>query len=118
MSKVLEHPLTLIASAVLFVVFSISLRQTAHKSGQSQAEIATLEETAYLLSEEVQQLQDNLEYAKSQDHKESIIRNQLLLQKNGEYTLYIPAPETTEYDTDITYTQPPSNQEKWLELVF
>lgn len=118
MTKALEHPLTLIVAAVLFSVLFFSLRQTGNKSQQSTNEISLLEEKAYKTSKEVQELQEELEYSKSTAYKEKIVRNELLLQKPGEYIVQMTAPQTEPLDTHITTSQPETNQEKWFEILF
>lgn len=118
MTKVLEHPVTLIVAAILFFLVFLSLRQTGSKTQQSTQEISVLEEKAYQASKEVQKLQEELEYSKSDEYKEKIIRNELLLQKPGEYIVQIAATETLALDPDITIMQPKTNREKWLEILF
>lgn len=118
MTKPLEHPLALIIAGVLFSLLFFSLRQTGNKTQQSTDEISALEEKAYQASKEVQELQDELEYSKSPEYKEKIIRNELLLQKPGEYIVQLTAPETEPLDTHITPSAPITNQEKWLEILF
>ncbi|MCA9369513.1 hypothetical protein KC721_04390, partial [Candidatus Woesebacteria bacterium] len=70
------------------------------------------------LSKEVQDLQTELEYSKSPEYKEKIIRDQLLLQKEGEYVVQLTVPETPSSDREITPQDRRSNQEKWLEILF
>ena len=118
MAKPLEHPITIIAISVAAFLLIISLRQTSQKSQQSTSEVSVLEEKAYNLSKEVQDLQTELEHSKSPEYKEKIIRDQLLLQKEGEYIVQLTAPETPSSDTEITEEQPRSNQDKWLEILF
>ncbi|NCN51016.1 MAG: hypothetical protein GW762_00670 [Candidatus Pacebacteria bacterium] len=118
MTKLLEHPITLVIASVLFVLFFYSLRQTGNKTEQSSQEIAVLEEKAYQASKEVQSLQEELEQSKSAEYKERIVRDELLLQKEGEYIVQLAVPEIEVIDTDITTTKTQSNQEKWLEILF
>ncbi len=118
MAKLLEHPLTIILITIVSALLIISLRRTAKKSDQSTAEIAQLEEKAYNLSQEVKDLQDELEHSKSPTYKEKILRDQLLLQKDGEYVVQLSVPEIEHNDAEITPQKTKTNQEKWFDLLF
>lgn len=118
MTKYLQHPFVLLIVTFLFVGVFISLRQTGAKTHQSSKEISELEKEAYQLSKEVQDLQEELEYSKSPEYKEKIIRDQLLMQKEGEYVVQVSAPEIVETDTEIKPQKTVSNQDRWLEILF
>lgn len=118
MAKPLEHPLVIILITGLFLVLFTSLRRTSDKTAQSTEEISSLEKEAYTLSKEVQTLQEELEYSKSQEYKEKIIRDQLLLKKENEYIVQLAVPEETVKDPDINPETTSTNQEKWLEILF
>lgn len=118
MAKPLEHPLVIILITGLFLVLFMSLRKTSGRTEQSTQEISALEKEAYNLSKEVQTLQEELEYSKSQEYKEKIIRDQLLLKKENEYIVQLAVPEETVKDTDINQQKAQGNQEKWLEILF
>ncbi len=119
MGKVLQHPITIILFTLLCGVLVISLRKSSQKKSLSSQEISTLEEKAYALSQEVQGLQEEVERSKSLEYKEKIIRNELLMQKEGEYVVQLALPpEQNNFESNNSLKKPASYREEWIEILF
>lgn len=116
--KVVQHPITIVIFTLLCAALVISLRQGENKIERSTEEISSLEEQAYSLSLEVQDLQEELEYSKSPEYKEKIIRNELLMQKENEYIVQLSLPETSKENSTKIIENKESTQEKWLQILF
>ena len=119
MGKVAQHPITIFLFTLLVIVLVISLRKSGQKNNLSSEEVATLEKEAYTLSQEVQRLQSEAELSKSLEYKEKIIRNELLMQKEGEYIVQLSVPqEDLHTEEDNTVKSPLSYREQWLQILF
>lgn len=116
MKNLFFHPIVLIVATVASFLFILSLRKTALKSEVSSQNVALLEEKIAQISEEVEQEKEAIEYASSGLAKEKILRNELLLQKPGEYVLQISGESSLEIGDKEN--QEKSNLEAWRELVF
>ena len=90
MKNLLYHPLAIITLTLLCVLFIVSLRKTAQKSEVSSQNVQLLEEKINQLSGEIELEKQAIEYAQSDLAQEKRLRDELLLQKSGEYILQIP----------------------------
>lgn len=109
MKEILQKPLIIIIVTIIALFFLISLRKTASKSIVSQKNIELLEQKLQDINNQVINEEKALNIASSEFEKEKIIRDELLLQKPGEYILQIPL-ETNTYSINNN-----SNQETPLE---
>lgn len=89
MPKLLAHPLVMLAAAVLVVLFIVSLRQTAQKSEVASRNVAVMDQKIEEVSEELTEEKQELEYGASDLAREKLRRDDLLMQKPGEYVLQI-----------------------------
>lgn len=89
-SKWLFHP----ASALVFLsicgLMWWSLAATARKTRNSTEAVGILEQENAKIARDVSELENQLKTASSSTNHEKIIRNELLMQKPGEYVLQIP----------------------------
>jgi len=116
MNKIILNPLTIIAFTILGVTLLISLRQNINKIDQSQQNMNILEQEIVKLSSEVSQTEQQLEKADDPISKEKILRNELLMQKEGEYIVQIPEVESRKKQkADHKKTTP---WEEWTKLIF
>ena len=112
MLKLLKNPLFIIIVTVITVIFYISLSKTAQKTlstaqkiDVSQDDISTLEKEKTSLEEKLQDI-----------NSEKMIRNEFLMQKEGEYVVKVPSlPEESKIDED---NEKESNLDKWWKLLF
>jgi outer membrane murein-binding lipoprotein Lpp len=106
----------MIIFTVLAVLFVLSLRKTAQKSQTASKNVALLEEKINQLSGQVEAERQAIEYASSDLAKEKILRNELLLQKPGEYVLQIPDDGALVVEAVTAEQSTPWDQ--WRELLF
>lgn len=99
MTKLIQHPLTILLATILTIVFFISLESSSNKTQVSSQNIQVLEQEVSQISEEIIKLQDKIEQTGTQHFQEKIVRNELLLQKPNEFVLQIP--QNTLDDTEI-----------------
>lgn len=116
MFKLLTHPLIAVGLTILAALFVLSLRKTAQKSEVASQNVAVLEQKITDLSRELEEEQKALEYSSSDFAREKILRNDLLLQKPGEYTLQIPDESSVENMAEMPAVKTP--WEEWKELLF
>lgn len=115
MSKFLSNPIILIFFTLIFVIFYMSLQKNEEKIKISTQSINSLETEVLDLKREVEQAEINVLNAQEPLNKEKIIRDQLLMQKDGEIILQIPEIERNEAKIEVYSTSP---WEKWMELLF
>lgn len=101
------------------IVFSISLYKSAQRTNISSQNLESLEQEVAEIEQEVAQLEESLETAKQPLAKEKIIRNELMMQKPGEYVIQIATEELSNQAKKLP------NQEKnlspwqeWRQLYF
>lgn len=117
MKKVIFHPLTLIIFLLISGFFSFSMYQTVQKTQSSEQNLNKLEEEVGKMEQEVQQLENQLGESQSAYTQEKMIRDELLMQKPGEYVVQIPdLPDQTQQMTSIESDQ--SVWQQWQELLF
>jgi cell division protein FtsB len=117
MGKLLSHPITLIIFTLVCAVFIFSLRKNSQKTDLARETTDTLQQEVQDLANTVTTLQEKQEYVASDEYKEKLIRNELLMQKEGEYVVTLLLPE----ETAATSTPPPSKpspREQWFNLLF
>lgn len=117
MGKILSHPVTMIIISLVAVVFVISLRKNTQKTDVSRQTTQSLETEVSQLSAEVIGLQNRQAQVDSEFYKEQLIRNELLMQKEGEYVLKIVLPEETP-PISVPEDTPTTPKQKWFSLLF
>ncbi len=90
MQRLLSHPLTIALFTALAIIFYVSLDKSAQTVQSSSSTLLKLEEQNKKLGTEVAKLEEQVETAQTGLSKEKIIRNELLLQKPGEYVVQLP----------------------------
>ncbi len=96
MGKVFSHPLFIIAFCLVCVVIVIGLRKTSEKTDLSAQTIEKLETEVAQVATEVTDLRTEAAFSQTDFAKEQIARNELLLQKPGEYVIQVVKPESTQ----------------------
>ena len=119
--NILYHPISIVIITILAILFYISLEQSSKKTEQSAQQIEILESEVNQLSDKIISLEEKIVLADSDEFKEKVVRNELLLQKEGEYILQIPESADSENknctnsDCEIDQKQPPIAL--WTELL-
>lgn len=115
--KLLLSPIAVIILTVISIFFSISLYRSAQKSTFSAQNLEALEREVATVKQEVKSLEDSLEAAEQPLNQEKIIRNELMMQKPGEYVVQIANQEENTADTKEKMTSMTPLQE-WKEVIF
>lgn len=127
-AKLLYHPVTIFLVSLLVIIFYFSLDASSKKTQKSSENIAVLEHEVNQISKNVIDLEEKIQLSESEAFKEKVIRNELLLQKEGEIILQISdlreepsnnncdidcvdCPECISTNTSLTPLQ------AWLELL-
>lgn len=117
MSKVLNSRWMLLAVTVIILLICASLYNNTHQLRLSTVTLNELQKEVDTQNQAVDTLQRQLDTAKSPFAKEKIMRDQLLLQKPGEYVVQLPdlpVPEVTPIPSPKTLTP----LEEWQKLLF
>ena len=115
MNKFLSNPLVIVIITLLAFSFVISLKKNANKANISSQNLTKLENEITKLENNLQQAQDDLNESKTLLSQEKIIRNQLLMQKPGEYVVQIPLPEEKQEKNLNSFKTTPL--EEWKSLL-
>jgi hypothetical protein len=116
MQRILFHPITALFVTGVAVLLWISFYLNGREISQSSGIIHELEQKVYQQEQDVKSLEEKVTKAKSPLTQEEIIRDQLLMQKPGEYVVQIPdLPEPVEEVK--TVSTPLTPWEQWQELL-
>ena len=117
-TKLLYHPITILALTIVAIMFFFSLDKSSKKTQSSSENIRVLEYEIDQISNEIIGLEEKIELTESEQFKEKVVRNELLLQKPGEYILQIQ--ENTEAKPEnklINKTKTVTPLENWKEIL-
>ncbi len=117
MLKVFSHPLAILVFTIIGAVFSYSLYSSSQKTRISTEQVAVLEQEIDQMTSEVSELDKQAQAAQTPEMKEKLIRDQLLMQKDGEIVVQIP--EIPEFSYNRLQAQPsPEPWDEWEDLLF
>lgn len=116
MKKLLAHPLVILAITLVCGLLVFSMQKTAGKSRVSSDNISVMEQEVAELNTQLELEKQALEYGSSDLAKEKILRNELLLQRPGEYVIQIPDLDQVRNQTAETTAKTP--WQEWSELLF
>jgi cell division protein FtsB len=117
MIKIFSHPLAIVVFTLIGAAFSYSLYSSSQKTRISTEQVAVLEQEITEMTSEVSELEQQVEAAQTPEMKEKIIRDQLLMQKDGEIVVQIPDIPESSYKR---LTPQPSFEpwDEWEALLF
>lgn len=115
MQKFFSHPLVLIGITCIAGVIWLSLEQSAQKADTSQQAIELEQQQTAELHQEISTLQQELELANSPVYKEKMIRDELLMYREGEVVLQIP--DTTPEKLPVTTEVHKTPWQEWQEVL-
>lgn len=118
-TKLLNHPVVILALTIVAITFFLSLNKSGKKTQNSTENIRVLEYEVGQILEEIIDLEEKIEETESEQFKEKVVRNELLMQKPGEYVLQIQEPEEKAgFQTNINNTlESISPTQSWIELI-
>lgn len=114
--KWLSHPVAVCIFSLVACIFAISLRQRIHSSAGSGQQVAQLRAEVERLEAQSDSLLHQLETANTPLAQEKMIRNQLLMKKEGEYVVQLvddPRKKTQKNEAESI----PSPLEAWKALL-
>lgn len=119
-TRILNHPITILVLTIVAITFFLSLNKSSKKKQNSSENIRVLEYEVNQISEEIIELEENITETESIQFKEKVVRNELLLQKEGEYVLQIAEnkeEDNSQISNDSTLKDVnPIN--RWFELLY
>jgi cell division protein FtsB len=116
MRSLWKHPFTILVIFVLAVGFWISLWANSREIRQSLGIVSQLEGQIDTAEHVNQILKERLEQSKSAEAQEVMIRNELVMQKPGEYVVQLPDLPLPS-PTVITPPSHPSPWQQWRQLL-
>jgi hypothetical protein len=118
--KLLYHPVTLLFVTIIAITFFFSLDKSAKKTLSSTENIRVLEHEINHVSDEVILLEEKILQTESLQFQEKVVRNELLLQKEGEYILQIPdtAINNEEICENCNENEDSSPLSSWKNILF
>jgi len=117
MQKLLFHPLTALVITGLTIIFLISLYHNTQDIRRSTESLSILDQENQQLASEVTKLEKKLSQAQTDFAQEKITRDELLMQKPGEYVVQLP-PLPTPSLAPQTPTQLSTPWAEWRQLLF
>lgn len=121
MTKILYHPIIILALTIGAITFFFSLDKSGKKTQNSSENIRILEYEVGQISNEIIELEEKIEIVESEHFKEKVVRNELLLQRPGEYVLQIANTDTVKSEPESNQTLgtlPASPIDNWFNLIF
>lgn len=114
--KWLAHPLTVLAISLVAVIAVVSLRRGQRVGDQSGAQVAQLRQEVDRLNTQHEQLKTELQKAGTPLAQEKMIRDQLLLKKEGEYVVQL-TDDPRLREQAVVPAASPTPLEEWKKLV-
>ena len=120
MNRIFNHPLTALVLTVLGIIFIMSLYKTGQRNKQVTSTAKVIESKVEILKQQVAKAQQELDASQSKDDfkKEQIIRDELLMQKEGEVVIQLPPINQVESKTLETTSVNQSPWQEWQKLLF
>lgn len=116
MQRIVYHPLFLITISALCIGLWLSLWQNQKDIRASRSLVTSLEGDVATQRAGVAELQKKLDNSKNPLFQEQIIRDQLLMQKPGEYILQLPdiSPKPV---SSASIPATPTPWEEWMKIL-
>lgn len=116
MRKLLSHPVVMLFSIVVVGLIIVSLQFSKDQVSRRAAIVASQEESLEKIQTEVAELEARLEQSSDPFYQEKVLRDELLLQKDGEIVIQIPREQLPEIvRPSATPTQTP--WESWRQIL-
>lgn len=115
--NLLGHPLLIIIFTCLCLLMVFSLRESSKKALISKESIQKLEKNVESLEKEVNKEEEKLKNSQEPIALEKILRNELLLKKDGEIVLQIPDREQNIEEKISPENKESGPWEEWKKLL-
>ncbi len=110
------HPIALILLTLIGVLFSASLFSSLKKTRTSTEQVAVLEQEIEQMTSNVSDLEEQVAQAQTPEAQEKIIRDELLMQKEGEILVQLPEISENKYKR-LEVKPSPKPWDEWKELL-
>ncbi|MDA1079147.1 MAG: septum formation initiator family protein [bacterium] len=118
MKKVLSNQLVLLGFA-LFIIFTIlSMRQNSNKILNQDQNLQSIDQKNQTIRKEISDLESKITMATSDFSKEKRLRDELLLQKSGEYVVLLEGIEESDPEVISETVDEKSPWEKWRAVLW
>ena len=114
--KIMSQPLVMIAITAICIVFIFSLQDSSYKRSRAQLAVSDTQREVSNLESGVEELRSRIDSEETKLMVEKIIRDELLMNKEGEYTvqltgeIIVPKEEEVEIEIKTPF-------EEWVSLV-
>jgi hypothetical protein len=115
--NLLNHPLLISVFTCLCLLVIFSLRESSKKASISKDSIQNLEKSVELIEKEVGSENEKLKNSQEEISLEKIMRNELLLKKEGEIVLQIPDEEQNKEENKDLENKKNGPWEEWEKLL-
>lgn len=116
--QLIFHPVTACLITLASLFFLLSLIKTDATIEESNLIVGQLESEVLVLEQSLLELEDRVAAATSSTAREKIIRNELLMQKPGEYVVQIPSLEEINQENSLPeVSKPTSPIQAWKSLI-
>ncbi len=116
MNKLLSHPLFILLLTLFCGLFWLSLYRSTQSFSASKQNLAKVKTEINFKAQELSKLESEYQTAQQDFTKEKIARNELLLQKEGEFIVQLPPQEKKSVETVEVATHTP--WQKWKDLLW
>ncbi len=117
MKKLFLNPITAGIITLFSLLFCISLYQTIQEIKLAGQETKKTQKEIEDLSSDIMSLEEEIEIAKSDEFQEKLVRDELLMQKEGEYILKLPDLEEAVVREETTPEPTPTTWEAWRDVL-
>ena len=114
--KILFHPLVFLLISLASLLLIFSLYQNAQEITNSTTDLKKIELEVDQKEQKIESLENQLNQAQTNFTKERIIRDELLMQKEGELIIQIPEDQTIEIP-QIDEEKPLTPWQEWKNLL-
>lgn len=118
MKKFIFHPITIFLFSIISMIMIFSLNRSANEIKKSGEVLNKLEKEVSLQEENIENLKIKLEEASTDFRQEQIIRDELLLQKPGEYIIQINLDQDNQHNKQDLPNQHDTPWEAWKKLLW
>lgn len=116
MKRLFIHPLGIIILTAISLFLFLSLEKTINQHQLSGQQVTSLKEQTTQLEKQIIDLETRVEQASQSAYQEQMRRDELLMQKPGEYVVKV------EYTQDLRATPEPTPDptpwQEWKSLIF
>jgi cell division protein FtsB len=116
MKRLLLHPLGIIILTTISLSIFFSLEKTISQHQLSEEQVKELKTQTSQLETQITTLETEVQQASQAAYQEKMLRDELLMQKDGEYIVKIEYNQSSGEETSTT--PEPTPWQEWKNLIF